>query len=79
MKTVLNPNRVGIRVACAICGNQKQPVGRSASPAAYYCNNDCDGYRQEPHIGWLWPGESEMDFGHRVPLDGTRIEARGEQ
>ncbi len=79
MRTELNPKRVGVRVTCDVCGQQKKPVGRSASPIPMYCNDGCWGYRQEPHVGSLWPGESEMEFGYPVQLAGTRIETEEQQ
>jgi hypothetical protein len=33
----------------------------------------CHGYREEPKVGDLWPGESEADFGYPVSDDGTEI------
>ncbi len=68
-----NPLKVGIAVQCAVCHYTKQPTGRSASPHAFYCNDDCRGYRQEPYVGSLWPGESEADFGYPVQNAGTII------
>jgi len=73
MSTELNPLKIGIRVTCAVCGNQKAPRGRSASPVACYCNDGCPGYRKEPFVGSLWPNESETDFGFPVESAGTRI------
>ena len=78
MTRTVNPNKVGVRVTCASCGNQKQPVGRSASWQAFYCDDDCPGYRKEPFIGSLWPIEAEADFGYPVQDAGTRIKGAGE-
>ena len=64
--------RVGVRVVCAVCGQTKQPVGRSAPMGASYCNpDDCEGYRQQPHAGSLWPGETQEEFGYPVGSAGT--------
>lgn len=51
---------VGMAVYCAICGQRKKPVGRSAAleMANSLCDSDCPGYRQEPYPGQLWPGET---------------------
>jgi hypothetical protein len=38
---------------------------------AYYCDMDCPGYYEEPHVGDLWPGETEEDFGYPISKDGT--------
>ena len=77
----LNPNKIGIAVTCAVCGLTKKPVGRDASLGSYLCQpirgdlpGGCEGYYQEPHIGSLWPGESEADFGYPVGDAGTREE-----
>jgi hypothetical protein len=66
--------RVGIAVVCALCGRMKQPIGRSAPMGAHYCTDTCQGYRQPPLPGSLWPRESEKDFGYPVGDDGTRVE-----
>lgn len=52
---------VGSAVMCVVCGLRKKPVGRSAplEMANSLCDSDCPGYRQEPHPGYLWPGEEE--------------------
>ena len=63
--------RVGVRVTCAVCGDMKQPRGRSGPLDASYCTEDCEGYRQPPHVGSLWPGESSADFGYPVSDVGT--------
>jgi len=68
----LSAERVGVRVTCAVCGNTKQPIGRSAPPEMFYCDVDrCRGYRERPYPGSLWPGESERDFGYPVGPEGT--------
>lgn len=58
--------KVGIAVTCTTCLLRKKPVGRSAPlvMANSLCDDDCQGYRQHPVPGWLWPGESEKDFGY---------------
>jgi hypothetical protein len=81
---VLNPNKVGVRVWCEVCGQTKKPVGRSAPLGAYYCTppfprtnslpgDTCPGYWLDPQPGHLWPGESEEEFGYEVPDAGTEI------
>jgi hypothetical protein len=67
----LRATRVGIAVECRVCGYDKKPIGRSAPLGLSYCDDDCDGYRQEPRPGSLWPRESEADFGYPVGADGT--------
>jgi hypothetical protein len=68
---MLDPNKVGVAVECAVCGRRKQPVGRDAPMGWYGCTFECSGYRQEPYPGSLWPGESEADFGYYVNDRGT--------
>lgn len=82
----LDPNRKGVHVWCATCGQQKCPRGRSAPTLGSYCQpyycemggptepgfeDGCRGYVDEPCVGELWPGESEADFGHPVSHRGT--------
>ncbi len=67
--------RVGIRVECAVCGREKCPVGRSAPVGECLCDHDCEGYRQEPFVGSLWPGETEEEFGFQIGSDGTEVVA----
>ena len=69
--------KVGIYVTCAVCGDMKKPVGRSAPMGAGYCDDDCPGYRQAPFAGSLWPGETEVDFGYPIGSHGTK-EVEGE-
>jgi rubredoxin len=38
------------------------------------CDGECNGYREEPYAGSLWPGETEEDFGYPISADGTREE-----
>jgi hypothetical protein len=61
----------GIRVRCAACGLTKKPIGRDASMFASYCTDDCPGYDQPPHVGSLWPGETDADFGYPCGDRGT--------
>jgi hypothetical protein len=63
--------KVGIRVECATCGQMKQPIGRSAPMEGYYCDWECSGYREPPHVGSLWPGETDEDFGYPCGDVGT--------
>lgn len=67
--------KVGIIVRCAVCGQMKKPIGRSAPLCGGYCDDDCKGYRQEPHPGSLWPSETEAEFGYPVGPDGTEERA----
>jgi hypothetical protein len=65
--------KVGISVYCLVCRQRKCPRGRSAPMGSYLCSWDCEGYTQEPHVGILWPGETEEDFGYPVSSDvGTK-------
>jgi hypothetical protein len=59
-------DRVGVAVTCTVCGLRKKPIGRSAplEMANSLCNDDCPGYRLEPHPGQLWPGERQEDYGY---------------
>jgi hypothetical protein len=63
--------RVGIAVTCTVCGFRKKPRGRSAPLGMAHCADDCPGYEQEPHVGSLWPGETEAEFGYPVSVVGT--------
>jgi hypothetical protein len=58
-------------VRCAVCGDMKKPIWRSGPLGASYCDEDCKGYRQPPHVGSLWPGETAEEFGYPVGKDGT--------
>jgi len=64
--------RVGVTVTCTVCGGMKKPIGRAAPAAAFYCDDDCEGYRQPPFPGSLWPGERSDEFGYPVSKDGTK-------
>jgi hypothetical protein len=59
---------VGVTVACAMCGLHKKPRGRAAPlwMANGLCDQDCDGYYREPHVGSLWPDETCRDFGYCI-------------
>ena len=70
----LRADVVGVAVECAVCGQMKKPVGRSAPMGPCFCDGDCAGYLQSPRSGSLWPGESEADFGYRVSNVGTSAE-----
>lgn len=72
INTELSKTKVGVDVECAICGKRKKPVGRSAPVELYMCNSECKGYYEDPHVGSLWPNESEYDFGYPVGIIGTR-------
>lgn len=61
----------GIAVYCPVCYLMKKPIGRDASPLWTMCDRDCPGYREEPFVGSLWPGETEAEFGYPVGKDGT--------
>ena len=59
-------DRRGIAPYCESCLMRKKPLGRSA-PAAMangLCDQDCEGYRDEPRPDDLWPGESASEFGY---------------
>lgn len=54
---------IGKAVYCAVCQRRKKPVGRDAASAGPdLCDQECPGYYQEPHPGYLWPGEPEDDL-----------------
>lgn len=66
--------KVGIAVFCTVCHLRKKPRGRSAAPAMAngLCDSDCEGYMLEPHVGDLWPGETEQEFGFPCGSEATR-------
>lgn len=64
--------RMGVPVKCAVCGQTKKPVGRSAPFGWDSCDDRCKGYRQAPYPGSLWPGETEDDFGYPIGDAGTK-------
>ena len=57
---------VGVAVDCVVCRRRKKPVGRSAPLplAGALCDDDCEGYRQDPTPSQLWPGETREEFGY---------------
>ena len=70
--------KVGVTVTCSVCGQMKNPVGRSAPLGTSYCEprwygspGGCEGYYREPFPGSLWPGETEAEFGYPVGRNGT--------
>ena len=67
MSQDLRANYFGYRVVCKVCGKTKKPLGRSAPMDLHFCDTDCEGYRMEPQPSHLWYGESEADFGYKVP------------
>jgi len=44
-----------------------------------YCDRDCAGYYEAPHVGSLWPGETDADFGYPCGDDGTKAIPLAEQ
>ena len=64
--------RIGISVECAMCRRTKQPHGRSAPMGSSFCDDDCDGYDQDPQAGCLWPGETEEDLGFAICSNATK-------
>jgi hypothetical protein len=69
--TPLSATKAGIAVDCVVCHRMKCPRGRSQPLGAYYCDFECDGYNEEPHVGSLWPNETEAEFGYPVGNIGT--------
>ena len=71
----LRADYFGYRAICGTCGRTKQPAGRSAPMDMVMCTpyhaiidpHGCPGYNTDPLPSNLWPGESEADFGFRVP------------
>ena len=68
----LAKDKVGIAVNCTVCARRKKPHGRDSRDNGL-CDGDCEGYRQEPQAGSLWPSESEFDYGFEVGDVGTTI------
>ncbi len=58
-----NPDEVGKAVYCQTCTRVKKPIGRDSWDIAL-CDHECPGYREEPHVGSLWPGETREEFGY---------------
>lgn len=56
----------GYAVHCTVCGMRKKPIGRSAPIESEngLCGYDCEGYKQDPFPGNLWPGETAEDLGY---------------
>lgn len=65
----MTPTKRGIYVECAVCGRTKQPIGRDARTVG--CDDECPGYDQSSHVGSLWPGETDADFGYPCGDTGT--------
>jgi len=59
----------GVAVLCARCGLMKCPIGREVPTIQMkLCLSDsCAGYFLHPHVGCLWPGELESQYGHPSP------------
>jgi len=53
-------------VYCTVCGLRKKPVGRAAplEMANSLCDYECEGYVLEPLPGYLWPNETQEEFGY---------------
>ena len=65
------PDIEGRSVKCETCDKYKAPIGRSVAiaMAGSYCDDECTGYRDEPHPGWLFPGELWSDtFGDMTDI-----------
>jgi len=60
----MHDEQIGVAVYCTVCAARKKPIGRSAPLGVYLCDDDCEGYRQEPFPGQLWPGETREQFGY---------------
>lgn len=70
----LRANVFGAVVICAMCGQQKKPIGRSAGIGGpSMCDYYCEEYHQPPYVGSLWPNESEEDFGYPVGNQGIHV------
>ncbi len=62
--TPCTPEKCEATQICLVCGRRKAPIGRDVAPerAGDLCGDSCDGYRQIPFPGHLWPGEcKDMD------------------
>ena len=69
------PSEAGVIRRCRKCGHTKKPLGRSAPLGTHYCDDDCDGYREPPTPGDLWPGETREEFGFPGPKWGDDPDA----
>lgn len=49
----MSREEVGVAVECTVCGQRKQPRGRSAPLGLRMCDNDCPGYYLDPKPGEL--------------------------
>ncbi len=63
----LRKDYYGYIVSCTVCDRIKAPVGRSVPIGFDYCDSECKGFHEKPWPSHLWPGESEKDFGYKVP------------
>lgn len=62
---ILFKERVGQRIKCKKCGNDKSPNGRSNADPAGWCRADvCNDYYNDPKPDSLWPGEKLSAFGY---------------
>ncbi len=72
MSEFLDPRKIGMRVECRRCFLMKRPLGRSGPIDLGFCDEACEGYDEGPHVGLLWPDESEAEFGYPVGDVGVR-------
>lgn len=47
---------IQMTVACTTCHRRKKPIGRDSRDNGL-CDHECPGWREDPHPGYLWPGE----------------------
>jgi len=77
---LLSTKKWGMAVRCNQCGHRKAPIGRSVPLGLHMCHaSECEGYRQPPYPGSLWPGETEADFGYPVDDNGTNLTVSGDE
>lgn len=59
----MTSEKKAVEVYCDVCGLRKKPIGRDAplALANSLCDHECPGYYQDPHPGYLWPGEGSND------------------
>ena len=71
------PVRVGIAVACTVCGQRKAPT-RTVGPTRHVSvRSRLSRVSTGPlSAGSLWPGETSDEFGYPVGPDGTVERAR---